>query len=208
MATALTLSRLPDPIPIHWNAAGRPDNFARRSIGAFLLPLTAAGIYVLFEVLPAIDPRKENYAKFAETYRFLRRAMVLFMVLLQGLTLYAILLGDSLMSTWLVMAAVEFLFVLIGNYMPRVRPNWFVGFRTPWTLSDDQIWRRTQRLGGQVFVLSGLVMMASALLPPAWQLGMLVAAIVAMATIPTAYSFWLFRKLREERAARPGQGES
>lgn len=201
LGSALLYPRLPEPMPIHWNAAGQPDDYGSRFVGAFLLPLVAAGIYLLFEVLPAIDPRKENYAKFSDTYHFLRRAFVLFMVLLHGLTLYAILLGDSLLSSWLVTAAVGFLFILIGNYMPRVRSNWFVGFRTPWTLSDDRIWRRTHRVGGQVFVVSGLAMMVAAVLPAGWQLVVLLGAILAMVAVPTAYSYWLFRQMEGGEAA-------
>lgn len=204
--TALVYSRLPDPIPVHWNVAGQPDGFAARWIGAFLLPLTAAGVYLLFELLPAIDPRRQNYEKFIETYYFLRRTIVLFMVLLHALTLYAILFGDGLLSSWLVMAAVGLMFVLIGNYLPRVRSNWFVGIRTPWTLSSEVNWRKTHRRGGQVFVPGGLILLAAAFLPAAWQSLIVFVVIALVAGLPILYSYYLFRQRGRSPSEKGAQG--
>lgn len=196
VATVILLPRLPDPIPIHWNAAGQPDNYAPRFWGAFALPLTALGLYGLFLIIPTLDPRRENYAKFADTYQILRVLFVLFMVFIQGITLYSILVTDSQLNTNLVLIGVGLLLVVIGNYMPRVRHNWFVGVRTPWTLSNEEVWRRTHRLGGQVFVLGGIIIAASAFLPAEWGLVLMLAAIVLMALVPVGYSYWLYRKIQ------------
>jgi uncharacterized membrane protein len=199
LVTALLLPQLPTSVPIHWGPSGQPDNYAPRIWGAFLLPLTSLGVYLLFLVLPSLDPKRANYSKFADTYHFLRVAFVLFMVFLQGVTLYSILFADDQMNNNLVFIGVGLLFVIIGNYMPRVRSNWFVGFRNPWTLSNQVVWRRTHRLGGMVFVFGGLVVMLVGFLPNGMQLGVLIAAIAGMTLIPAAYSFWLFRSLREEK---------
>ncbi|MDX1600565.1 MAG: SdpI family protein [Anaerolineales bacterium] len=211
--TLLLWQRLPDPIPIHWNAAGQPDDFAPRAVGALLLPGIATGIYLLFELLPVIDPRGQNYSNFADTYRFLRRAFILFLVFVHGLMLYAILLGDNLLSTWLVTAGVGFLLMLIGNYLPRVRSNWFVGIRTPWTLASDVVWRRTHRRGGQVFVAAGLLIILASFLPSVWQVLVPLAAILAAAVTPIVYSYVAYRELDQSQegsdvqdAPNPPQG--
>ena len=203
VVTAFLLPRLPDPVPIHWGPTGQPDNYAPRLIGSFLLPLTALGVYLLFLVIPVLDPKRANYEKFADTYHYWRIAFVLFMVFLQGITLYSILIGDSRLNTNLVFIGVGLLFILIGNYMPRVRSNWFVGIRNPWTLSNQEVWRRTHRFGGQIFVAGGLAMMVVALISEEWQVAVLLGAIFAMAVIPNVYSYILFRRFSdEERAGR------
>lgn len=205
VVTALALPHLPDPVPIHWGPTGQPDNHAPRLIGAFLLPLTALGVYLLFLVIPSLDPRKKNYEKFADTYHFWRIGFVLFMVFLQGVTLYSILVEGGRLNTDLVFIGVGLLFILIGNYMPRVRSNWFVGIRNPWTLSNQDVWRRTHRFGGQIFVGGGMVMMAVALLPPDWQVVVLLGAIIMMAMIPNVYSYVLFRRIHGGNEAELGE---
>jgi uncharacterized membrane protein len=86
-ASLILWPRLPNPMPIHWNAAGQPDNYGSRAIGALLMPVVMVGIYLLFEVLPRIDPRRRNYRRFADTYRILRTLIILFMLFIHGLTL-------------------------------------------------------------------------------------------------------------------------
>jgi uncharacterized membrane protein len=195
IVTAALLPMLPHEIPIHWNAAGEPDNYAGRIWGAFLLPLTALGIYLLFLVIPSLDPKRANYEKFAGTYHLLRVVFVLYMVFLQGITLYAIILGGEQLNNNLVLLTVAVLFIIIGNYMPRMRPNWFVGIRTPWTLSSEEVWRRTHRLGGQVFVVAGFLMGLAAFLPAAWSFIVVIAAAIISAGIPIAYSYWMYRQV-------------
>jgi uncharacterized membrane protein len=206
LAASLALwPRLPNPMPIHWNAAGQPDGYGSRLVGAFLMPVVMAGIYLMFEVLPRIDPRRKNYLRFAETYRFLRTLLILFMLLVHGLSLYSVVYGGSVLSPNLIFAAVGLLFVLLGNYMPRFRPTWFVGIRTPWTLSSDRIWRKTHRLGGRLFFLVGVVLIAAIWLPTAWTLYVLLAAVLIAAVIPIVYSYWLFQ--RGEAGGPPTEGD-
>jgi len=193
-ASIILWPRLPSSMPIHWNAAGQPDNYGSRLIGAFLLPVIAVGIYFMFDVLPRIDPRRRNYQRFADTYRFLRSLLILFMVFVHALTLYAVVYGGDFLNSSVMFVAVGLLFLLLGNYMPRFRPTWFVGIRTPWTLSSDRIWRKTHRLGGRLFFLVGLVLIVSAWLPPAWTLYVLLGATLVAAVVPIAYSYWLYQQ--------------
>ncbi|MGA9532351.1 MAG: SdpI family protein [Anaerolineales bacterium] len=204
-ASLVLWRRLPDSMPIHWNAAGQPDGYGSRLVGAFLMPVVMVGIYLMFEVLPRIDPRRRNYERFADTYRFLRTLLILFMMLVHGLTLYSVVYGGNMLSSNLMFAAVGLLFVLLGNYMPRFRPTWFVGIRTPWTLSSDRIWRKTHRLGGRLFFLVGLALIAAIWLPAQWIEFVLLGAVLVAAIVPIAYSYWLFRQ--GEGGEMPGQKE-
>lgn len=201
VGTLLLYGRLPDPMPIHWNLAGQPDNFADRAYGAFLLPLTAAGVYLLMLVIPHLDPRRASYERFAGTYRILRSGIVLFMVFMQLVTFYSVLRGGNMLNSNLVILAVGLLFVLLGNYMPRVRSNWFVGIRTPWTLSNEKVWRKTHQLGGRLFVLTGVLLMASMVLPPSYSMAVILGSVVTCALIPIIYSYWVYRQVHNESEA-------
>ena len=195
VAGLIAYPRLPNPVPTHWNAAGQPNGYSSPLVGAFLFPLIMLGIYMMFIVLPKIDPRGRNYERFGETYVFLRNLIVLYLAFVDGMSLFAIFQpGHTLNSAWM-MVGIGFLFAAMGNYMPRVRPNWFVGIRTPWTLSSDEVWRATHRLGGQVMFVGGIAIVVVGILLPSLGLATVMAAAAALALIPTVYSYLLYRRL-------------
>ena len=130
LAAAAVYPMMPDQVPIHWNAAGQVDGYGSRAFGAFFLPVMNLGIYVLFLVLPKLDPRKENYAKFGSSYRFIRYTFHFFMVYIFVITLLASL-GYGVSIDRLVPIGVALLFIVLGNYMGKIRHNYFVGFAFP-----------------------------------------------------------------------------
>lgn len=195
-ASVLLYPRLPETVPTHWNAAGVPDDYSSRAVGAFLVPGLMVGIYALLLVVPRIDPRRANVERFSETYALIRTGTVLFLAYIHGVTLYTILSGAERLNSALITSAVGLLFLLIGNYMPRMRSNWFMGIRTPWTLSSERVWRETHRLGGRTFMLAGLLLLLSPLFPPEWALGLLFLVITIAALLPIAYSYWAYRAER------------
>lgn len=156
VASAVLYPRLPEQIPIHWNLEGQVDDYAGRFWGAFGLPLLNVGIYLLLLFLPLIDPKRANYARFIGFYRGFRVLMVLFMAGMHGVTLYAAL-GKPVDVSFLVTLGVSVLFIYMGNSLGRVRHNYFVGIKTPWTLASEEVWRRTHRLGGKLFIVAGLL---------------------------------------------------
>lgn len=153
-------SDLPDKMPIHWNLKGEIDNYTSRFWGAFMMPLINTGILLLMLLTPLIDPRKENYRKFEGSYRVFRSILVIFFALLHFIILgYA--LGYNLDIGRTIVLAIALLFLIVGNYLPRIRPNYFLGIKSPWTLASEKVWRKTHRLAGKLFILSGLVMLIS-----------------------------------------------
>ena len=145
----------------------------------------------------ARDRREPNYARFGDAYDTIVAAALLLILATHGIVL-ALALGHRVAVSRLVPALVGALFVVIGNVMPRMRPNWWFGVRTPWTLSNDRVWARTHRLAGFSMTAAGLVTIASALVLPA-RLGLpvLIAAIVAAALGPAVYSYLTWK--REQR---------
>lgn len=187
-ASLLVYSRLPEQVPVHWNIDGDVDRWGDRWQGAFLAPVIMAGIVILASVLPSADPRPESYAKMRGTYTFIFDALLLFMLVLHAVTL-ASGLGYRVPVTRVVVGAVGVLFIALGNVMPRTRPNWYVGVRTPWTLSNDRVWTRTHRVAGYLLAGAGLLTIASVALPGPWAIVVLVGSIVGAGLGSAAYSY-------------------
>ena len=185
--------RLPDRVPMHWNASGAIDRYGGRLEGALFAPLLATAIWLVMRVLPRIDPRRENYARFAGSYDLVVLAVVALLAAVHVVVLGAAM-GWAVPVVRVMPVLVGALFVVIGNVLPRARPNWWFGIRSPWTLSNDRVWARTQRVGGFALVASGVVAMASALLPQRLAVPVLVAAALAAAVFSVGYSYFAWRQ--------------
>lgn len=190
----LVYARLPDQVPSHWDINGQVDGTMSRLATVLFLPGLSAAIWLLLLVLPRIDPLRRSYAAFDGTLRLFINMIVLFMALLYG-ALLASGLGWRVEVPRLVMIGVGILFVGLGNEMGRLQPNWFIGIRTPWTLADPEVWRRTHRVGGRVFFAAGLVIALAGLLLPV-QLGGYIVLVAALAIVVFSfgYSFLLWRR--------------
>lgn len=133
---------------IHWNVAGEADSFINKWWGALLFPIFLTGIVALVVFLPKVDPRKENYEKFEKVYRIFLHVFVLFLFSMYVVTL-AYNIGIPVQVDVVVPIGVGMLFIAIGNYMPKIKPNYFFGIRTPWTLENEEVWQKTHRVGGK-----------------------------------------------------------
>ena len=184
---------LPPTVATHWNLRGEADGFSSRLVAVAIGPLVVLGITVLFNVLPRFDPRRENYAKFLSAYWLFANAVIVFMLILHALVI-ATGLGYSVRIDRLMPLFIGLLFVVIGNYLTRVEPNWFVGIRTPWTLSSDTVWRKTHRTGGWLMVIGGLALATGAFLPSAALLPLLIGTVVVVAVIPIVQSYVLWKR--------------
>jgi len=185
--------QLPPTVATHWNVRGTPDGFSSRAVAVAIIPGVILVITALFNVLPRLDPRRENYTKFIGTYWLIANAVILF-ILIGHAMIIATGLGFAVKIDRLMPIGVGLLFIVLGNYLTRVEPNWFVGIRTPWTLSSDTVWRKTHRTGGWLMVLAGFVIAASAFFPPGAFLPLFIAAILIMAVIPIVQSYILWKR--------------
>ncbi len=198
LVTLWAYPQLPSPMPTHWNAAGQPDGYSSRLVGAWLLPGITVLLYALLLALPRLDPRRTNIERFEGTYALFRVGLVIFFSVLQLVILYIAISGQDELMTLFMPLSIGLLFILIGNYLPRVRSNWFIGIRTPWTLSSEHVWRATHRVGGRLFMLAGALMLFVPLVPVAWRIWLIVAMALLGGLLPVAYSFWLFREESSE----------
>ncbi len=185
--------QLPPTIATHWNVGGTADGFSSRATAVLIMPLVIIGLTGLFNVLPKLDPRRANYAKFIDTYWLIANAVLLFILIGHGMII-ATGLGYPVKVDRFMPIGIGLLFIVLGNYLTRVEPNWFIGIRTPWTLSSDTVWRKTHRTGGWLMVVGGLVLAASVFLPQGAFPPLLIAAILIVAVIPVAQSYVLWKR--------------
>lgn len=183
--------QLPAQVATHFNIHGQPDGWSSRMVAVVLAPAIGVGLAFLLYFLPGIDPRKANYARFGSTWWTIANALLFFIAGIHVVTLGKAM-GWAIDVGRVMGIGVGALFILLGNLMTRVRPNWFLGIRTPWTLSSDTVWTRTHRFGGVAFVLAGLGMVVTGLLRPDWTFYAVVAlALVAgLASVVYSYVRW------------------
>jgi len=188
---AVSWSTAPDRIPVHWGLNGQVDRYGGKVEGLLLPPVMAAFVYLVMLFLPRIDPGRANYQRFLGAYYALRVAVLVTLAVVTGI-IHLSMRGQPVDVPRLVGLTVGGLFFLVGNLMGKIRPNWFVGVRTPWTLSSKRSWTRTHRLAGWVFVLGGLCIMGAGLFrtPAAVGLAVAVMAIGVLGTVVYSYVVW------------------
>lgn len=190
---------LPARIVTHWNAAGDPDGTMTKRWALALTPLLSAGLLALFALIPRIDPLRANIDDFRAYYDWL---VVLFSAYLFVVHagIVAFNLGYRFDFTALVLAAAGVLFFYVGVVLEHAKQNWFVGVRTPWTLSSDEVWQRTHALASRLFKLSGVLALVGLLFGDYAIYFVLVPAL-ATAVVTIVYSYYLYERL--ERGDRP-----
>lgn len=155
IATAIVYRYLPDTIAIHWNFKGEVDDYA----GKWFVFITAAlpiVLYTMFLVIPKIDPKRDSYEKHGKAYGIIKLITIVVLIIIHWISVF-IALGYDLNIGLIVKLAVGILFIVIGNYMGQFRHNYFVGIKTPWTLANERVWKKTHRVGGFGFIVLGLV---------------------------------------------------
>lgn len=183
---------LPETLITHWDSEGLPNGTMGKFWGLFLVPIISLVIFLLFIALPYIDPLKNNIKKFMNYYDSLILIILLFLLYLHLLSILWNL-GYKFQFNLAFIPAFAFLFIYIGFIMNHLKRNWFIGIRTPWTMSSDHIWEKTHRLGSRLFVASGIISLFGILLPNL-TLYLLLMPIILSAVFLVVYSYIIYRK--------------
>jgi len=147
-------------IPVHWNFQGEVDRTMPKDLAVIMTPILASVLLILFFIIPKIEPRRENLTKSAKVWNITWPSLMVFMLFLHmGLMLHA--MGVEISFPHYSMFLTGFLFVIMGNYLGKVRSNFMFGIRTPWTLSSELSWNKTHRLMGKLFVFYGFTLLIS-----------------------------------------------
>jgi len=187
-------SELPDNIPMHWNVDGEIDRYSDSKWGIIVLPVVSLVTFLMFFLVPKIDP-KGNFSQFINTYWMIINILMLFFLLLFMLILY-VSLGYQFNQSMFIHNALYVLFMLLGNYFGKIRANYFIGIRTPWTLENEEVWRKTHRMAGVLWVVSSLLMLTINFVYPDYSFRLLIPYLLLIVLIPTIYSYMVFRKLK------------
>ncbi len=194
--SVLAAPELPEQVVTHWNAVGEPNGTMSKWIALAFLPALSVLLLGLFAVIPRIDPLRENIAEFRPVYDWFVVALTAFLAILHG-GIVAFNLGYEFDFTLFVLAAVALLLYLVGVLLDHAERNWFVGIRTPWTLSSTEVWERTNDLGATLFKLTAVVTLVG-LLFDEYALYFLIVPVLLTAGITVIYSYFLYERLGEE----------
>jgi uncharacterized membrane protein len=192
LASAIAWPLAPDQIPVHWNLSGQVDRYSGKVEGLLLLPFMALGIVLLLRLLPRIDPMRERYAEFGTAYALAGVAIVALLAVVQAMLLLWTF-GVQFNAGLVVGVAVGGLLIVLGFVLGDVRRNWFMGVRTPWTLSSERSWNQTHRQARWVFQVMGGVVILASILESAWALTTVVVVCLAGALWLVVYSYLVWR---------------
>ena len=198
IAGALLWNQLPEQMASHWNVNDEVDGYMSKPWGVFMMPLVTLGMFVLFLVVPAIDPLKANIAKFREAFNLFIVLIVAFMLYIHALTLAWSLGYDNFKMSTSMLPAMGFLFIFIGFMLRKAKRNFFIGIRTPWTLSSDYVWDKTHQLGATLFMVSGVLAFIGGIFGGMTAFWFLFVPLIGSTLFLLVYSYVLYQ--REARA--------
>lgn len=201
VVTALVYERLPDPMATHFDFHGNPNGWMSRPWGVSVIPLTAIVVWAVTRAVPRLLPRRQTSGVSEGANAIVRASTLGFLAAIQCVLLGHALLPSMSVMRW-VFVLMGVLWITLGLVLPRVKRNAVMGIRTPWALSSDENWARTQRFGGYVMFAAGLVVFGCGLVAGPVASGLAFVAIGASAVVPFVYS--LLHARREDRGgARP-----
>ncbi|MDD5189579.1 MAG: SdpI family protein [Dehalococcoidales bacterium] len=199
-------AQMPAQMASHWNAAGTADGTIARFWGVFLFPLISLALLGLLLAIPNIDPLRANIARFKNYYYGFIVVFLAYFLYVYVLTLLWNL-EVSFDMTRALIPAVGILFLVVGLMMLKAKRNYFIGIRTPWTLSNDEVWDRTHKLGGRLFIITGVVTAVIGAFLAFIAIWVMLGLILATTLVTVVYSYVIFRRLEKEGKAtlvRPG----
>ena len=195
--------KLPERVPVNFGFDGTVNAYGDRAtlwMMAGLGPLMA----LLFQFLPRIDPKRQNYAKFQRYYDQFAIFMELFLLAVFGLVVTETLRPGTVSIGRAVTALISIMLVLLGNMMGKIKHNYFFGIRTPWTLADPDVWTRTHSLGGKLWFALGVVLLpCSLLLPERGFFAVLLAGLLGSTVLVVVLSYLWYRQKQRKRDEEP-----
>jgi len=188
--------QVPDIVPSHWNMRGEVDGYMPKFWGMFLVPLLMGCCLLLFEAIPRMDPLKANIEKFRKHYERFIVLILLFFLYIYMLSLFWTM-GMSFNMTQALSPAFCILFFYCGILIANAKQNWFIGIRTPWTMSSESVWNKTHRIGGKLFKAAGIISLCGILVPD-YAIFIVLAPVILFSVYLVVYSYLEYKK--EKRA--------
>ena len=191
VGTAILYDRLPEQIPVHWNATGQVDGLQQRGI-IWAFALGPLFMMILLAVVVKVDPKSENYRLHPKAYTGISALMILVLFIIHWMILGSSI-GLAMHMSVLVPLLVGVVFSITGNVLPQVRQTYTFGIKTPWALDNKAVWKKTQRVGGYAMVVAGILILISAILPGPWKTACILIAVIGVVAFTTIYFYLLYR---------------
>jgi len=189
--------QMSDKMASHWNAQGKVDNHFSKFWGLFLMPFVSVAVFLLFALIPRIDPLKQNIEKFRKYFDRFIISVTLFLFYLYLLTIFWNF-GFTFNIIQVIMPAFAVLFFSAGVLMEHSKRNWFIGIRTPWTLSSDKVWEKTNKLGGKLLKIAGIIVLIGIIFVDYAIFTFLLPILVAI-VYTVIYSYFEYKKQKKKR---------
>jgi uncharacterized membrane protein len=193
IAGALVWNQLPDQMASHWDINDQVNGTMPKFWGVFMMPLVTLGMMILFLVVPNIDPLKANIAQFRETFNVFIVLIIAFMLYVHGLTLAWSLGFTNFKMSAAMLPFMGVLFIAIGFLLRKAKRNFFIGIRTPWTLSSDTVWNKTHQLGATLFMASGVLAIIGGFFGGMTAFWFLFVPLIGSTLFLVVYSYVLYR---------------
>jgi uncharacterized membrane protein len=186
------LPHLPELVPSHWNISGEADAYINKTLAVFLFPSITLTLTAFLQVFRKIDPRKKNYEQFRTAWGMIQTTITAYFAYLYAFSFYLAMNPEKAIEPF-IFVGIGVLLILIGNYLGKVRQNYFIGIKTPWTLDNERVWNKTNRLAGWLFVGAGIIIILEAIVR-LWVAPVSFAAIGIAVVIPVIYSYLFYGK--------------
>ena len=194
-ATVYKAPCVPDQIPSHWNAQGEVDGYASKQFTVLFFGGMILAVYLLTLFLPLIDPLKRNYSSFAGSYFLLRLTIIAFFCLLYVFVLFSAAGWSKLKINYFIIPLISAMMIVFGILMPKIKRNYFVGVRTPWTLHSDAVWTKTHKFAGRTFMAGGVLSFFSVFFSAYSSFWIFMTIILLASLSPVVYSYLIHRKV-------------
>ncbi len=179
--------QLPENAASHWNASGDVDGYMPKAYAAFLLPALSVALLLVFLAIPLIDPLRANIRLFIKDYHRFCLVILAFLFLVYVQTILWNL-GTKVSFSFTLPVLLGCLLFYLGHFLGKVKQNWFIGIRTPWTLSSPEVWAKTHQFGAKLFKGAGVLCVLSALFP-AYSILVILGSVIVAALTTIAYSY-------------------
>ncbi len=187
--------QLPATVATHWNAAGQVNGYMTRFWGTFFEPLISLACLALLVIVPRIDPKKENIKQFQTTYDMVVFSILAFLFYVYALSL-AWNLGQPINFMQWIIPAFAVLFFIIGRLLAEAKPNWTIGIRTPWTLSNDKVWYKTHAQASVLYQVAAVISLLGIFMPN-YGIWFLLVPILGVSLWSVIYSYFVYQQVTQ-----------
>lgn len=195
--SALTYNLLPETVASHWNINSQPDGWSSRNFHAIFFPGLLFALYLIFNLIPNLDPKKERYQELTKPYLIFRN-LIIFVLAIIFVAATLSNLAWPINIGAIAAGSIGLLMIVLGNYLGKIKRNWFVGVRNPWTLSSENVWNKTHRVAGKIFIICGILLAITPWLKPSFTIIAILGGAGILLIFVNVFSYFEYKKEKKK----------